>query len=70
MVQQQEETIETIIQDSGLKYEKIAERMGITSNWLWHLRRDPKKMDADTMAKMADALGVSVNRIFEAIKKI
>lgn len=68
MVQYQRETLDDIIKETGLKYEKIAERMGITANWLWRLRKDPLKMDANTMVKLADALGVSVNRVFEAIK--
>ncbi|MCB5007503.1 helix-turn-helix domain-containing protein [Streptococcus mutans] len=62
------ETLEDIIRDTGLKYEKIAERMGYSNNGLWKLRRDPRKMNADTMAKMAEALDVPINRIFEAIK--
>lgn len=65
---QTHESLDDIFRESGLKYEKVAERMGITSNWLWHLRRQPKKMDADTMARLAEALDVPVNRIFEAIK--
>lgn len=68
MLAKKHETLDDIIQETGLKYEKIAERMGITVNWLWRLRKEPKKMDALDMEKLADALGVGVNRVFEAIK--
>lgn len=68
MIKKKHETLDDIIQETGLKYEKVAERMGITVTWLWRLRKEPKKMDAADMEKLAKALDVEVNRVFEAIK--
>lgn len=62
------ETIEDIIRESGLKLEKIALEMDISVNYLWRLRQNPKKMDSIYLEKMARALGVSVDRVFNAIK--
>lgn len=62
------ETLEDLIIDSGLKLEVIADRLQISSNYLWRLRKDPKKMDADFMVKIAEVLGVSADRVFNAIK--
>lgn len=62
------ETLEDIIRESGLKLEKIAAEMDISVNYLWKLRRNPKKMDSIYLEKLAVALGVSIDRVFNAIK--
>ena len=62
------ETLEDIIRESGLKLEKIALEMDISVNYLWRLRKNPKKMDSIYLEKLARALGVSVDRVFNAIK--
>lgn len=62
------ETLEDIIRESGLKLEKIAYEMDISVNYLWRLRQNPKKMDSVYLEKMARVLGVSIDRIFNAIK--
>lgn len=62
------ETLEDIIQDTGLKKEKIAELMSMTTSGLWKLRKDPRKMDSNQMERLAQALNVNVSRIFEAIQ--
>lgn len=64
------ETLEDIIRESGLKLEKIAYEMDISVNYLWRLRQNPKKMDSVYLEKMAKALGVSIDRIFNAIKNL
>lgn len=64
----QNETLEDLIDKSGLKIGVIAERLGISSNYLWRIRKDPKKMNADFMVKLAEALGVDADRVFNAIK--
>jgi len=62
------ETLEDVIRESGLKLEKIALEMDISVNYLWRLRQNPKKMDSIYLEKLARALGVSVDRVFNAIK--
>lgn len=62
------ETLEDIIQSSGLKLDKIAEGMNISTNYLWKLRQNPKKMDANQMVQLAEILNVNVIRLFNAIK--
>ena len=62
------ETLEDIIRESGLKLEKIALEMDISVNYLWRLRQNPKKMDSIYLEKLARAIGVSVDRVFNAIK--
>lgn len=62
------ETLEDIIRESGLKLEKVALEMDISVNYLWRLRQNPKKMDSFYLEKLARALGVSVDRVFNAIK--
>lgn len=68
MLAKNKETLEDIIQESGLKLEKIASDMGISANYLWKLRQQPKKMDTVQLEKLAKALHVPITRVFEAIK--
>lgn len=63
-----QETLDDLIQDSGLKLSVIADRLDISSNYLWRLRQDPNKMKADFMVKIAGVLSVEPDRVFNAIK--
>lgn len=63
-----QETLEDLIVESGLKLEVIANRIGISYNYFYRLRKQPTKMDADLMVKLAEVLGVDSERVFEAIK--
>lgn len=63
-----QETLEDLIVESGLKLEVIANRIGISYNYFYRLRKQPTKMDADLMVKLAEVLGVDSDRVFEAIK--
>lgn len=62
------ETLDDIIIESGLKIGVIADRLDISSNYLWRIRKEPTKMDADFMVKLAGVLGVEADRVFNAIK--
>ena len=63
-----QETLEDIIHASGLKLEVIATRLDISYNYFYKLRKDPTKMKADFMVKLAGVLGVEADRVFRAIK--
>lgn len=68
MIEKQRETLEDIILTSGIKLDRIAANMGISTNYLWKLRRNPPMMSMVQMENLAAALGVNIARVFEAIK--
>lgn len=63
------ETLDDIIENSGLKLEAIAKRMEISSNYLWRKRNKPETMDIDFVVRLAEVLSVDVDRLIESIKK-
>ena len=68
MIEKQHETLEDIIMTSGIKLDRIASKMGISTNYLWKLRKNPSSMSMVQMESLAYALGVSIARVFEAVK--
>lgn len=68
MIEKQHENLEDIIMTSGIKLDRIASKMGISTNYLWKLRKNPSSMSIVQMESLASALGVSIARVFEAIK--
>ena len=62
------ETLDDIITNSGLKLDAIADRLYITPNYLWRLRKDPMKMDMKYIDRLADVLEVDVDRLVSAIR--
>lgn len=63
------ETLDDIIENSGLKLEAIASAMGISSNYLWRIRKKPTKMDVEFMEKLAEVLSVDIGRLVEAVRE-
>lgn len=61
-------TLETLITDSGYKLKFIATRMGTTTQNLWIIRRNPRKMSIEQLEALADAIGVNSETVFTAIK--
>lgn len=62
------ETLDDLIESSGLRLDHVAKSLGITSNYLWRIRRNPKKnVDVAFMEKIAIVLKVPVERVFNAI---
>lgn len=63
------ETLDDIIENSGLKLESIATKMGISSNYLWRKRNKPETMDVDFVVRLAEVLSVDVDRLIAAIRQ-
>lgn len=68
MEKDNKKNLETLIDETGIKREKIAELMNLSVSGFWRLRQNPKKMDSVQMERLAQALNVSVFRVFEAIQ--
>lgn len=62
-------SLDDIVEDKGLKYVKVAEKIGITYNNFWFMRNDVERISFKQMKKLADVLDVEVDVIFDAIRK-
>lgn len=52
----------------GLTQEELAEKAGITGNFLGHIERGTKKASLETVRKLADALEMPVDRLFSEVE--
>ncbi len=52
----------------GLTQEELAEKAGITANFLGHIERGTKKARLDTIERLANALGIPVGNLFSEVK--
>lgn len=61
-------SIDDIVLDRGLKYVKVAEKIGVSYNNFWGMRNDVERISFRQMKKLADVLDVDVSVIFEVIR--
>lgn len=61
-------SIDDIVLDRGLKYVKVAEKIGVSYNNFWGMRNDVERISFRQMKKMAEVLDVDVSVIFEVIR--
>ena len=61
-------SIDDIVLDRGLKYVKVAEKIGVSYNNFWGMRNDVERISFRQMKKLADVLDVEVSVIFEVIR--
>lgn len=60
-----------LIENSGYKVGYVAENMGLSTSGFWKMRQDPStRMNAVQMVKLADVLGIDIDEVFDAVKKI
>ncbi len=52
----------------GLTQEELAEKVGITGNFIGHIERGNKKASLDTLIKLADALEILIGNLFTEVK--
>lgn len=57
--------LDEMIENSGLKLDYIAEKMGITRMRLYQMRVNPISMNFEQMEKLADILGVSTEYVLK-----
>lgn len=57
--------LDDMIENSGLKLDYIAEKMGITRMRLYQMRVNPISMSFEQMEKLADILGVSTEYLLK-----
>lgn len=57
--------LDDMIENSGLKLDYIAEKMGITRMRLYQMRVNPISMSFEQMEKLADILGVSTEYVLK-----
>lgn len=57
--------LDEMIENSGLKLDYIAEKMGITRMRLYQMRVNPISMSFEQMEKLADILGVSTEYVLK-----
>jgi len=63
------ESLDDIVEDKGLKYVKVAEKIGVTYNNFWFMRNDVERISFKQMKKIAEVLDVDVQVIFDVIRK-
>lgn len=68
MEEKQYTSIDDIVLDRGLKYVKVAEKIGVSYNNFWGMRNDVERISFRQMKKMAEVLDVDVSVIFEVIR--
>lgn len=61
--------MDSLIEKSGLKYDKIAERMGISTNYLYKMRANPRRMDVDHIEELSKVLDLDFMSVYEIVKK-
>ena len=54
--------------DKGISQEKFAHARGLNRSYMGSVERGERNVSAINLKKMADALGVSVNSLFNQIK--
>ena len=62
-------SLDDIVEDKGLKYVKVAEKIGVTYNNFWFMRNDVQRISFKQMKRLADVLDVEVDIIFDVIRK-
>ena len=62
-------SLDEIVEDKGLKYVKVAEKIGVTYNNFWFMRNDVARISYKQMKKLATVLDVEVDVIFDVIRK-
>jgi len=54
----------------SLTQEELAEKAGITANFLGHIERGTKKARLDTIEKLASALEIPIGTLFSKVKYV
>ena len=62
-------SLDDIVEDKGMKYVKVAEKIGVTYNNFWFMRNDVQRISFKQMKRLADVLDVEVDVIFDVIRK-
>jgi predicted transcriptional regulator len=57
-----------LIENSGLKYSAVAEKMGIDQSRLYKIRINPKKLKFDQAEVLSSIIGVELPVIYATIK--
>lgn len=61
------ERIRIIRKGQGLSQEDLAEKCGLTSNYIGFVERGQKQVTLVTLKSVADALGVDIGALFEGL---
>lgn len=69
VVEKEYNSLDDIVEDKGLKYVKVAEKIGVTYNNFWFMRNDVQRISFKQMKRLADVLDVEVDVIFDVIRK-
>ena len=68
-VEKEYNSLDDIVEDKGMKYVKVAEKIGVTYNNFWFMRNDVQRISFKQMKRLADVLDVEVDVIFDVIRK-
>ena len=69
VVKKEYNSLDDIVEDKGLKYVKVAEKIGVTYNNFWFMRNDVQRISFKQMKRLAEVLDVEVDVIFDVIRK-
>lgn len=69
VVEKEYNSLDDIVEDKGMKYVKVAEKIGVTYNNFWFMRNDVQRISFKQMKRLADVLDVEVDVIFDVIRK-
>lgn len=60
-------TFDELIGQSGLKLEYIAAKLDMTSNNLWKIRQNPKRLNVNLIDKLTEILDVEDGVVYHSI---
>lgn len=69
VVKKEYNSLDDIVEDKGMKYVKVAEKIGVTYNNFWFMRNDVQRISFKQMKRLAEVLDVEVDVIFDVIRK-
>lgn len=69
VVEKEYNSLDDIVEDKGMKYVKVAEKIGVTYNNFWFMRNDVQRISFKQMKRLAEVLDVEVDVIFDVIRK-
>ena len=61
--------LDELLEASGMRYEAIAERMGITYDVFYKLRKYPDRISAIRLGQMSEATGIDFLQLMDVVKK-
>lgn len=60
--------LDDLLESTGLKYQAIAEKLGISTNYLYRIRTNPTLLDLEYIEGVSDITGSSFMEVYSIVK--